>query len=73
MRSSGRCVRLRARRRGVRPLIQGLQGGSLPDCGPPPQEELINVGQKNAALQALYDVITSMARQWRPPDGGSLL
>jgi hypothetical protein len=27
------------------------------------QEELINVGQKNAALQALHDVITSKVRR----------
>jgi hypothetical protein len=34
------------------------------------QEELINVGQKNSALQALHDVITSKVRSAAPRNRG---
>ena len=50
-----------ALKRAVRPQLhthewRGLTTSAVPAVT---QEELINVGQKNAALQALHDVITS--------------
>jgi hypothetical protein len=43
-------------------VLSGRPADAPPACGARSQEELINVGQKNSALQALHDVITSKVR-----------